>query len=255
MATLPTDSNATPNYTAAQHATHHNTIHGLWNLLTTKGDLIVATAAQVFARLGVGADGQVLTADSTQTAGVKWAAAGGGGGTTITEQPTPPGSPTDGQLWIDTDAVATTAGVRDFDVRARTAGDLTGLTSSSYANVDTAIDLVVVAAPNDILEIGLQGRSDNTGYLVLNGHTWVSGAAVNSIYGATVTGDGPPSWGIGGNGVVNLAGGCLYAVQSGDVSGGTVTLRLRYKTNGTRTIYSNTNSPLQWWAKNLGPNV
>lgn len=77
MATLPTDADTTPNYTAAQHATHHNTIHGLWNLLTTKGDLFVATAAQAFARLGVGTNGQVLTADSGESAGVKWATPSG----------------------------------------------------------------------------------------------------------------------------------------------------------------------------------
>src|SRR5215471_7375207 len=39
---------------------------------TTKGDLLVRGAATVN-RFGVGADGQVLTADSTQTLGVKWA--------------------------------------------------------------------------------------------------------------------------------------------------------------------------------------
>jgi hypothetical protein len=39
--------------------------------LTTKGDLMTFTT--VNARLGVGTDGQVLTADSTQTSGVKWA--------------------------------------------------------------------------------------------------------------------------------------------------------------------------------------
>jgi len=43
--------------------------------LTTKGDLYVATASATSARLGVGADTQVLTADSTQTTGTKWAAA------------------------------------------------------------------------------------------------------------------------------------------------------------------------------------
>lgn len=74
MATLPTDADTTPNYTAANHATHHNTIHGLWNLLTTKGDLIAATAAQAYARLGIGSNGQVLTADSGESTGMKWAA-------------------------------------------------------------------------------------------------------------------------------------------------------------------------------------
>lgn len=41
--------------------------------VTTKGDLIVATGAGAVARQGVGTDGQILLADSTQTAGVRWA--------------------------------------------------------------------------------------------------------------------------------------------------------------------------------------
>ena len=46
--------------------------------LTTKGDLFGFST--VAARIPVGTDGQVLTADSTQTLGVKWATPGGGGG-------------------------------------------------------------------------------------------------------------------------------------------------------------------------------
>ncbi len=46
--------------------------------LDTKGDLIVFGKKNE--RLPVGTNGQVLTADSAQTLGVKWAAASGGGG-------------------------------------------------------------------------------------------------------------------------------------------------------------------------------
>lgn len=42
-------------------------------LLTTKGDLISATAASTVARLAVGANATVLTADSTEATGLKWA--------------------------------------------------------------------------------------------------------------------------------------------------------------------------------------
>jgi hypothetical protein len=54
-------------------------------ILTTKGDLISATAASTVARLGVGANDTVLTADSTAATGLKWATPVAGGMTLITE--------------------------------------------------------------------------------------------------------------------------------------------------------------------------
>jgi hypothetical protein len=48
------------------------------SLIDAKGDLIVGTANDTAARLGVGSNGQVLTADSGEASGVKWAAAAGG---------------------------------------------------------------------------------------------------------------------------------------------------------------------------------
>lgn len=66
---LATDSDVT----AAQNAAVPKA------LLDAKGDLIAASAADTPGRLAVGTNGQVLTADSAQALGVKWAAAGGGG--------------------------------------------------------------------------------------------------------------------------------------------------------------------------------
>ena len=44
------------------------------SVVTTKGDLVTATASATPARLGVGTNGQILIADSTTATGLKWGA-------------------------------------------------------------------------------------------------------------------------------------------------------------------------------------
>jgi hypothetical protein len=48
--------------------------------LTTKGDIYAATGTSTPARLAVGTNNQVLTADSSTATGLKWATPAGGGG-------------------------------------------------------------------------------------------------------------------------------------------------------------------------------
>jgi hypothetical protein len=66
------DTNATQYYSGSAWVS----IAGAGSPLTTKGDLY--TYSTTDARLGVGTNGQILTADSTEATGLKWAAAGGG---------------------------------------------------------------------------------------------------------------------------------------------------------------------------------
>jgi hypothetical protein len=69
-----------------------HTQYTLRSILTTLGDLYVRNSTDV-TRLGVGSDGQVLTADSSQSTGLKWAeptSSGSGGEILISDTPSTP---------------------------------------------------------------------------------------------------------------------------------------------------------------------
>lgn len=67
------------------HTSATTSVHGIANTsdltlkstLTTKGDIYAATASAAVTRLGVGSDGQFLTADSSQSTGMRWASVAG----------------------------------------------------------------------------------------------------------------------------------------------------------------------------------
>jgi hypothetical protein len=72
LLSVPTASSPLPISAGGTGQTSASAAFGALSPLTTKGDLIGYST--VNARLGVGTNGQILTADSTQTLGVKWAA-------------------------------------------------------------------------------------------------------------------------------------------------------------------------------------
>jgi hypothetical protein len=118
--------------------------------LTAKGALITATAASTAATLSVGSNGQVLTADSTEARGIKWA--------TPSSLPSQTGNSgkylsTDGSTASWAAAVATlnvTFNAQTGTTYTLVAGDLNKLITLSNAS---AITLTV---PNGIFSTGQQ---------------------------------------------------------------------------------------------------
>jgi len=68
--TIPTAGTATGTYAAGDDSRINGAVQK--SVVIAKGDLLVATGSGAVTHLGVGSDGQVLLADSSQVQGVKW---------------------------------------------------------------------------------------------------------------------------------------------------------------------------------------
>jgi hypothetical protein len=134
--------------------------------IDAKGDLIGGTGADTFSRLAVGANGTVLTADSAETTGLKWATpAGGASGMTLIQRST-------------------------FSNVAGTSTTFDGVFSSSYVSYLIAVENCSSSTQTDDLQFvfrvsGSDAGSGNDGNLLQNTYnsaTFVSTSAAGAAY-------------------------------------------------------------------------
>lgn len=151
-----------------------------------------------------------------------------------------------------------TAFLKDYAEATRTSGDIS-LASTAIADVDTGLDLVLNAIAGDLIFWGISGNlASASPPCVFDVFTVVGGSPVNpfgpGLSASAASLQGIPALASGASTSFSLQGEYPRTLVSGDISSGTVTLRLRYaKTNVTaRTLFAQTNIPLKVWAKNYG---
>lgn len=141
-----------------------------------------------------------------------------------------------------------------------TAGTIT-LNSTSWANMPGFGTLTLEGQVGDVIEVGLNCNVANEAVAaLLDVVSSVSGAPTNSVGtgGAALTsttGDGIRGWVSAASVTTTVGPPAFYTLQSGDISSGQVTLRLRYRTSSAanKAIYSASDAGIFFYAKNLGP--
>lgn len=185
-------------------------------------------AAADYRILFLGEDGLLHTKDSSGTVDEPWT---GGGGT--------------GQ------------GLVDYGFAQRTAGNIT-TNNTSWTDVTGPLEVTVSASTADRLECCISGGAYGTEAVTLNltMMSIVSASPVNDIATGTSPSNttlGVGAWRAASGAPTAFGGGMIYAVQAGDISGGSVTLRLRYRSSSaTNRVLTASDPPLFIYVKNLG---
>ena len=116
------------------------------SIVTTKGDLIAATGSGAVTRVGLGTNGYILTADSTQTAGIKWAA-------TSAELPSQTGN---GGKYLTTDGSAASWSPVNVEINAKTDNYTLIASDAGKLITMTASTNKTITVPNGIFAVGQQ---------------------------------------------------------------------------------------------------
>ena len=145
---------------------------------------------------------------------------------------------------------------RSRDFKYKNVNTQLTVNSTNWTNVGTSIDITLSAQTGDVIEVNMDGLYASVAeYVFFDVCTVVSGSPVNYFgWGSSDPGSGEGIRAWYGSGLAadfqSVGGGSVYELAGGDISNGTVTLRLRVrcKTGAARdvTVY-------HWWAKNLGP--
>lgn len=131
--------------------------------------------------------------------------------------------------------------------------------STSYVDVTTGLDITLPATTGDVIEVCLNaagnGHASYSGFI--DAVTLVSGSPVNYISGNGSTGLGVQGWrSVQESPYFHTGSPAHYTLVSGDISGGLVTLRLRFKTENAAfsfVIFGASTYAFAFVARNLGP--
>lgn len=182
------------------------------DVLTTKGD-ILSRSASALGRLGIGSNGQVLQADSSETLGIKWA--------------TPSGSPT------------------------TTKGDLSGF-SNVQSRIPISTNGYVLTA-DSAEALGLKWAATAAGYSAptLGGTTINSGATVSELSSLSLTSSNNIAWNVTTSGVdIDFSEPDIQTISIAATTTFTTTNRAKGKTKTLRIITDGVtrtmNFPADW---------
>jgi hypothetical protein len=146
-----------------------------------KGDLLAGTADNTVARLAVGANDTVLTADSTAATGLKWATPSSGGYTLLSTTTLSTATTTVSsisQSYQDLMIMiyglnVNSAGTLTFKFRDNTASDLSTLINGTYSDASTTIGTAQFSYFGNLTSRGSiqASQSDNNFSFVLKNYT------------------------------------------------------------------------------------